>query len=122
MKKIIRLTESDLTRIITRVINEENMFNSLSDVKLFYLKNSPKSLEDLIEEQVNFWLHRLDPVGVGSLDKLKLAVGALTWGKVQSWVRFKDNKTKENMCKSFIIDYVGKKYNSKIEKYYNKNK
>jgi hypothetical protein len=122
MKKIIRLTESDLTRIIKRVINEENMFNSLSDVKLFYLKNSPKSLEDLIEEQVNFWLHRLDPVGVGSLDKLKLAVGSLTWDKVRSWVRFKDNKTKENMCKSFIIDYVGKKYNSKIEKYYNKNK
>ena len=39
MKKIIRLTESDLTRIIKRVIKEEEDFDSL--VKKVFGKKTP---------------------------------------------------------------------------------
>ena len=56
MKKIIRLTESDLTRIIKRVINESNQLNEGEE--------ELKKMEDLISQG-------LDPLKAYYISQIK---------------------------------------------------
>jgi hypothetical protein len=53
MKKIIRLTESDLTRIVRRVINEQSENNKLSEDAIYYLnKYNYKRRDTRFEESI----------------------------------------------------------------------
>lgn len=49
MKKPIRLTETELTKIVNRVLNEQEMENPLYDDIMSVIRNSNASHEETIE-------------------------------------------------------------------------
>lgn len=60
MKKIIRLTESDLTRIVKRVINEdkEEKYKREARIELYRLGYTPLVLQDLSAKELANKLRR----------------------------------------------------------------
>jgi len=117
MKRIIRLTESDLTRIVRRVMSEE--VDQLSDLKKLMRKNDDKTLEDEIEERVNHAFKNLDPKAFKTLEKYSTELSALVSYRLLPKFMFKDNVTKKYETRDILINYIKKKYSSKFKKQYN---
>ncbi len=88
MKKIIRLTESDLTRIIKRVINESNQLNEGEE--------ELKKMEDLISQGLDplkayyisqikdGWADILIVKGVGVTNELQNILTTLFFHKIMN--------------------------------------
>lgn len=57
MKKIVRLTERDLTRIVRQVINEEKTYRSIHEININkiskLIKESAEAMVDDVEQQMN---------------------------------------------------------------------
>ena len=88
MKKILRLTESNLIRLIKRVVNENEEslstkigkerqgignFDKTKDYKIKVLKRLPKYLIDIHDTAINYWEDTLEyfPYTKEELDKDK---------------------------------------------------
>jgi hypothetical protein len=117
MKRIIKLTESDLTRIVKRVMSEE--VDQLSDLKKLMRKNDDKPLEDEIEERLNHAFKNFDPKAFETLEEYSTGLSATVAYRLLPKFTFKDNVTKKYDARDFLINYIKKKYSSKFKKHYN---
>jgi hypothetical protein len=110
MKKIIKLTESDLAHIVKRVINEmddKNNITSINDLDQFLLKSDNLSnFKDEIKKSFKKWSSSIDP----NLKDYANVVSIMTTRDVLPRLRFKDNKSKKLMVRDFLIDYIENKY------------
>ena len=114
---ISQLKESDLTRIVKRLMSEE--VDQLSDLKKLMRKNDDQSLEDAIEEKINHAFKNLDPKAFKTLEKYSTELSALVSYKLLPKFMFNDNVTKKYDARDFLINYIKKKYSSKFKKHYN---
>ena len=104
MKKIIRLTESDLTRIIKRVINESNQLNEgeeelkkmeelisqgLDPLKAYYISQIKDGWADILIEK-----------GVGVTNELQNILTTL-FDNPESFLRFYAGKSKDETINKF---------------------
>ena len=112
MKRTIKLTESDLTNIVKRVISEmddekTNDIKTLNDLEQFLLKS--KTISDIkneIKKSVKKWSSVTDP----NHDQYSNIVSTMATRDVLPILRFKDNKTKKIIVRDFLIDYIEKNY------------
>jgi hypothetical protein len=93
MKKVIKLTESDLTRIVRRVINEndrvygggdiKNLYDKLNDDKHIHLDDSSGELSGTVVSKIEY-VKRM----------LKSAIQEENWSKVKNTILFIDTMIK----------------------------
>jgi hypothetical protein len=86
---ISQLKESDLTRIVKRLMSEE--VDQLSDLKKLMRKNDDQSLEDAIEEKINHAFKNLDPKAFKTLEKYSTELSALVSYKLLPKFMFSKN-------------------------------
>jgi hypothetical protein len=123
MKKVIRLTESDLVRIVKRVINETDEKLSISNLNGYLNKRVTKSIDELIEDEIDKGLGLLKGLFNEPFEKFKKEISGYSYWGIKNSFNFKGNKTKEREYKEFLLDYISKKFNTKLKKIYNeKNK
>lgn len=89
MKKIIKLTESDLTRIVRKAINEndrvyggsniKNLYNNLKDDEHVHLDDSSGDLSGEVVSKIEYVIRML-----------KSAIREENWSKVQNTILFID--------------------------------
>jgi hypothetical protein len=89
MKKVIKLTESDLTRIVKKVINEndrvyggsdiKNLYNKLKDDEYVHLDDSSGDLSGEVVSKIEY-VRRM----------LKSAIREENWSKVEDTILFID--------------------------------
>ena len=91
MKKIIRLTESDLTRIVRRVINEKSKKNGLD----LFVKRRSSLIDELIEKNID----EVEEDGTLFNDEYEYTKNIINW-VVQ------DMKVPEDIDENDIIDYI----------------
>jgi len=126
MKKVIKLTESDLTNIVKRVITEESYeINKISDLNRFYHKKDI-SLNDHILNVVNKTMDNIDPNGVFKNEDhfLEEMAGLITYTLLKKpgfYFRQKDGRYR-NKVKEFLFEYIPKKYKSKLKSKWNERK
>ena len=93
MKKVIKLTESDLTRIVRRVINEndrvygggdiKNLYDKLNDDEYVHLDDSSGELSGTVVSKIEY-VKRM----------LKSAIQEENWSKVKNTIFFIDTMIK----------------------------
>ena len=93
MKKVIKLTESDLTRIVKKVINEndrvyggsdiKNLYNKLKDDEYVHLDDSSGDLSGEVVSKFEY-VKRM----------LKSAIREENWSKVENTILFIDSMIK----------------------------
>jgi hypothetical protein len=93
MKKVIKLTESDLTRIVKKVINEndrvyggrdiKNLYNKLKDDEYVHLDDSSGDLSGEVVSKIEY-VRRM----------LKSAIREENWSKVENTILFIDSMIK----------------------------
>jgi hypothetical protein len=122
MKKIIRLTESELIEIVKRVISEETYeIKKISDLDRFYIKKG-ESLNDHISNVVDNAMTNIEPKAfknenhffeeMGGLITFKLLRGSIFYFKQ------KDEKYRRKV-REFLLEYIPKKYKSKLKSKWN---
>jgi hypothetical protein len=89
MKKVIKLTESDLTRIVKKVINEndrvyggrdiKNLYDDLKDDEYVHLDDSSGELSGTVVSKIEY-VKRM----------LKSAIREENWSKVENTILFID--------------------------------
>ena len=123
MKKVIKLTESDLVRIVKRVINETDEKLSIPNLNGYLYKRVTKSIDELIEDKIDEGLGIMKGLFNVPFDEFKKQITAYSYMEIKHSFNFKGNKTKERGYKEFLLDYISKKFNTKLKKIYNeKNK
>ena len=123
MKKVIRLTESELIDMVRRVITEESdEIKKISDLERFYNKKDT-SLNDHILNVVNKTIDDIDTNGFKNEDHFLEQMGGLITFKLLrgSGFYFKqvDEKYRKRV-KEFLFEYIPKKYKSKLKSKWNK--
>lgn len=93
MKKVIKLTESDLTRIVKKVINEndrvyggrdiKNLYDKLNDDEYVHLDDSSGELSGTVVSKIEY-VKRM----------LKSAIQEENWSKVKNTIFFIDTMIK----------------------------
>ena len=93
MKKVIKLTESDLTRIVKKVINEndrvyggrdiKNLYDKLNDDEHVHLDDSSGELSGTVVSKIEY-VKRM----------LKSAIREENWSKVENTILFIDSMIK----------------------------
>ena len=93
MKRVIKLTESDLTRIVKKVINEndrvyggsdiKNLYNKLKDDEYVHLDDSSGDLSGEVVSKIEY-VKRM----------LKSAIREENWSKVENTILFIDSMIK----------------------------
>jgi hypothetical protein len=91
MEKIIRLTESDLNRIIKRVISEELEEDELN----LFLRRRSELIDELIEKNIN----EVEEDGTLFIDQFEFADNIINW-VVQ------DMKLPDDIDENEVIDYI----------------
>ena len=91
MEKIIRLTESDLNRIVKRVINEELEEDELN----LFLRRRSELIDELIEKNIN----EVEEDGTLFIDQFEFADNIINW-VVQ------DMKLPDDIDENEVIDYI----------------
>ena len=104
MKKIIRLTESDLSRIVKRVINEKSKENELDQ----FIKRRSSLIDELIEKNID----EVEEDGTLFNDEYEYAKNIINW-VVQ------DMKVREDIDENDIIDYIEDEYGEYIRSRFN---
>jgi hypothetical protein len=123
MKKIIRITESELIDMVRRVITEESdEIKKISDLEKFYDKKDT-SLNDYILNVVNKTIDVIDPNGFKNEDHFLEQMGGLITFKLlrdgNFYFKQKDEKYRSRV-KEFLFKYIPKKYKSKLKSKWNK--
>ena len=123
MKKVIRLTESELIEIVRGVITEESdEIKKISDLERFYTKKDT-SLNDHILNVVNKTMDDIDPNGFKNEDNfLEQMVGLIIFTLFRNtgfYFKQKDEKYRSRV-KEFLFEYIPKKYKSKLKSKWNK--
>jgi len=93
MKKVVRLTESDLMRIVKKVINESDRVYGSSEIKNLYSKlgdDEYVELDDSSGELSGRVIRKIEYVK----NMLRDAVREKDWSKVNSAISFIDIKIK----------------------------
>jgi hypothetical protein len=91
MKKIIRLTESDLTHIVRRVINEKSKENGLD----LFIKRRSSLIDELIEKNID----EVEEEGTLFNDEFEFADNIINW-VVQ------DMKVPDDIDENDIINHI----------------
>jgi hypothetical protein len=91
MKKIIKLTESDLTRIVRRVINEKSKDNELD----IFIKRRSSLIDELIEKNID----EVEEDGTLFNDEFEFADNIINW-VVQ------DMKVPDDIDENDIINHI----------------
>ena len=122
MKKIIKLTEMDLARIVKRVINEESdEIKNISDAERFFRKDDI-SLNDHILKVVDDTMNNIDPNGFKNEKHFIEEIGGLITNKLLRgngfYFKQKDEKFRRKV-KEFLFEYIPKKYKSKLKSKWN---
>ena len=91
MEKIIRLTESDLARIVKRVISEESEEDELN----LFLRRRSELIDELIEKNIN----EVEEDGTLFIDQFEFADNIINW-VVQ------DMKLPDDIDENEVIDYI----------------
>ena len=104
MKKIIRLTESDLSRIVKRVINEKSKENELDQ----FIKRRSSLIDELIEKNID----EVEEDGTLFNDEYEYTKNIINW-VVQ------DMKVREDIDENDIIDYIEDEHGEYIRSRFN---
>ena len=91
MKKVIRLTESDLARIVKRVISEGSQEDKLD----MYLRRRSELIDELIEKNID----EVEEDGTLFNDEFEFADNIISW-VVQ------DMKVPDDIDENEVIDYI----------------
>ena len=91
MKKIIRLTESDLARIVKRVISEKSEEDELN----LFLRRRSELINELIEKNID----EVEEDGTLFIDQFEFADNIINW-VVQ------DMKLPEDIDEDEVIEYI----------------
>jgi hypothetical protein len=102
MKKIIRLTESDLERLVKRIIKEEDDFNPVEDA-IELLKDNPAYPIQNVAKEVGNQTYEI--LGLSPFKPLKGYIVQRIHTNV--WAMY-DNKSRENRVAKLNIDDSGK--------------
>lgn len=121
MKKVIRLTESDLVRIVKIVISESDY--SISDLEQYKYKRETRSIDEIIEDNFNEFITdiQLNPKAFKSFGDFchQVVVGLIVRPTLYKF-DFKGNKTKEREYKELLANYIIKKYKKRLKEYFTK--
>ena len=104
MEKVIRLTESDLARIVKRVISEGSQEDKLD----MYLRRRVISIIDLIDKNID----EVEQEGILFNDEFEFADNIISW-VVQ------DMKVPDDIDENEVIDYVKDEYGEYIMSRFN---
>ena len=99
MKKVIRLTESDLARIVKRVISEGSQEDKLD----MYLRRRSELIDELIEKNID----EVEEDGTLFNDEFEFADNIISW-VVQ------DMKVPDDIDENEVIDYIKYEYGESI--------
>lgn len=118
MKKIVRLTESDLIRIVKRVIYEN--VDSISDLNQYKYKRELRGVDEILDDNFNEFIttYNLVVSAFESFDDFvyQVIVGFVVRPTLHSF-NFKGNKTKERKYKELLTDYAIEKYQEQLKEY-----
>lgn len=121
MKKVVRLTESDLVRIVKIVISESDY--SISDLEQYKYKRETRSVDEIIEDEFNEFItnDQLDPKSFKSFDEFcnQVVIGLIVRPTLYKY-NFKGNKIKEREYKELLTNYIIKKYKKRLKEYFKK--
>ena len=118
MKKIIKLTESDLTRIVQRVISESVDF--ISDLNEYKYKRELRSVDEILDDNFKEFIttHNLVVSAFKSFDDFAYQVMyAFVMIPTLYSFNFKGNKTKERKYKELLTQYAIEKYQEQLKEY-----
>jgi hypothetical protein len=121
MKKIIRITESELSRVVGRLLYEESdEIEKISDVERFFNKDGI-SLSNHISEVVDETIDNIEPKGFKNENHFLEQMGGLVTFKLlrSFYFKQKDEKYKRKV-REFLLDYIPKKFKSKLKSKWNK--
>ena len=104
MKRIIRLTEKDLSRIVKRAINEKSKENELDQ----FIKRRSSLIDELIEKNID----EVEEDGTLFNDEYEYAKNIINW-VVQ------DMKVREDIDENDIIDYIEDEHGEYIRSRFN---
>ena len=99
MKKVIRLTESDLAHIVKRVINEGSEEDKLN----MYLRRRSELIDELIEKNID----EVEEDGTLFIDQFEFADNIINW-VVQ------DMKVPDDIDENEVIDFIKDEYGESI--------
>ena len=99
MKKVIRLTESDLARIVKRVISEGSQEDKLD----MYLRRRSELIDELIEKNID----EVEEDGTFFIDQFEFADNIINW-VVQ------DMKVPDDIDENEVIDFIKDEYGESI--------
>ena len=121
MKKIIRITESELTRIVSRLLYEESdEIEKISDVERFFDKDGV-SLSDHILKVVDETIDNIEPEGFKNENRFLEEMGGLVTFKLLKSFYFKQKDEKyRRKVREFLLDYIPKKFKAKLKSKWNK--
>ncbi len=118
MKKIVRLTESDLRKIVKRVISESMDF--ISDLNEYKYKRELRSVDEILDDNFNKFIttYNLVVSAFKSFDDFAYQViYAFVVRPTLYSFNFKGNKTKERRYKELLTDYAIEKYQEQLKEY-----
>jgi hypothetical protein len=99
MKKVIRLTESDLVRIVKRVVSEGSQEDKLD----MYLRRRSELIDELIEKNID----EVEEDGTLFNDEFEFADNIINW-VVQ------DMKVPDDIDENEVIDFIKDEYGESI--------
>jgi hypothetical protein len=118
MKKIVRLTETDLIKIVNRVISESIDF--ISDLNQYKYKREMRSIDEIIDDNFNSFIttHNLNVNAFKSFDDFSYQViRAFVVDPTLYSFNFKDNKTKKRKYEELLTNYIFEKYKEQLIEY-----
>jgi hypothetical protein len=122
MKKVVRLTESDLNKIIKRIISENMDF--ISDLNQYKYKSEKRSVDEIIDDEFNRFITDygdLNPRAFETFEDFvyRIAIPLVVRPILMSF-NFKGNINKKRKYEELLTEYIIKKYKEQLMEYFMK--